>query len=125
MLVTPDSPLVHQGVRGDIHAETQAITFADGSTIALHHVSTHGVWAPALRAMADGPGRWLLLDMRDIAPRLADDLRLAHERDKPGLLLFHLRALFPTARLFELTAGMRVRALATPANDLRLAEALA
>lgn len=119
-----ESPVLHRGPYC-IHERQQQITFRDGSSVQLHLVSAHGLPADALRALPDGAeggaARWLLLDLRQLAPLLADDLPTAAARDKPGLVLYHLRFLYPSAADFRCAAAARNLGHATVYDDLHAA----
>lgn len=72
------------------------VLWPDGSRIGLHPVLQHGAEAVFLRALHHD-GQWVLFDLHHVAPAVADDLHTAPPRDRPGTVLYGLRAAFKTA----------------------------
>lgn len=69
------------------------VMWPDGSQLGLHPVREHDAPAALLRAIHH-KGQWLVVDLRKLAPKVAEDLRLALPRDVPGTLIYGLRATF-------------------------------
>lgn len=74
----------------------QSVLMRDGSTVLLHRVYSHGFPQNTLRA-ARFADAFVVFDVRDAAPSLADDLPRTHERDVPGLIFYTLRGQYRNA----------------------------
>jgi hypothetical protein len=85
----------------EVLAECQAIPFHNGEAIQLHVVRRFGVEDMYLRAWEYENGRWCVFDLRVVHRQFATELPLAMPRDRLGIVLYTLRANFPSGALFE------------------------
>lgn len=100
----------------------QSVLMRDGSTVLLHRVYSHGFPQNTLRA-ARFAEAFVVFDVRDAAPSLADDLPRTHDRDVGGLIFYTLRGQFRNAD--ELHARILKRAKAFGRLPTHQPEALA
>jgi hypothetical protein len=77
----------------------QEVMWPDGSSVGLHPVRQHAADSLLLRAVHT-EGHWVLFRLDAIAPEIAEDLRLAQPRDRPGCVLYGLRLRYQTAAAF-------------------------
>lgn len=75
----------------------QEVIFRDGSALVLLRVMQAGTPSLYLRELA-GPAAGLVVDLRQLAPALGEDLPTASTRDVPGIVHFGLRLAFPGAQ---------------------------
>lgn len=85
----------------EVLAESQTVVFRDDSKQRLHFVQRNSVTDIYLRAFERAPGRWCLFDLRVIDRNFSVDLPHALHRDRPGMVMFSLRALFRDASGFS------------------------
>jgi hypothetical protein len=83
----------HDALDADVLSLRHEVAWPDGSRIGIHPVRQHCADAQFLRAL-HLDGYWLLFDLRQHAPQLAADLPTAPTRDKPGTVMYALRAAF-------------------------------
>lgn len=99
----PDS--LHQVGRYQITSQRRQIHFKDGSDVWLHGVVTDGRTDRFHRALLDHAGKFEVVDLRTVAPSLAEDVIAARPSDVQGIVYFTLRHRYASAELFtaELT----------------------
>jgi hypothetical protein len=105
----------------DITAQRYELQLLDGSLRWLHDVRRH-LEEPELylRAVHRSGGVYTLVDLRKLAPSLAESLPFAPAIDRPGLVYYTLRHRFPGALQFDL-ALREVQALHGSAQPLEVA----
>lgn len=82
-----------------VHAQRFEVMFKDGTAVHLHPVS-RAVPDLYLRALQIEGLRWLVVDLRSLAPGIEADLQRLDLRDHPGAVFYTLRAAFPSAAHF-------------------------
>lgn len=102
-----DSTPLHNIGDYTVLAERYAVTFRDDQTVGLHPVNQAGRTAMFLRCLIDDAQlHAIVFDLRDISHTLASAIQQAPARDASGLVLFSLRARFPTrAGFFSAVMG--------------------
>lgn len=100
----PDTAISHIHGRHAVLAQRQEVMLRDGSSLLLHSVQVNGSSTPLLRALRVD-GSWVLLNLADALPDLADDIRSQPRRDAHGLVFFHLRGRWGSAA--ACLAGLR------------------
>lgn len=114
--------------------DQQNILLPDNQAIAIHRVRVDGVEDIYYRAVAHGDFIMVVFDLRDLAPSLWT-LYDTPTTDIPGVILFTLRGIYPTAgqalaRMFKkpvytlqrvAPAAARPKAIATGAHLLQAA----
>lgn len=104
-----------------IEAAKHEVDLRDGSLHAFHHVRDAADPSPRsrhLRALRLPDDHWYIVDLRDLAPPLGAELGPCPERDRPGLVKFTLRPLYP--RGTDLRAKVRAAWKACGAADQQL-----
>lgn len=80
----------------EILAQTQEVSWPDGSRILLHPVRVHACPEAFLRALCH-EGHWAVFDLRKLVPVLDADIRRLPPRDAQGVVFYSLRHAFPNA----------------------------
>ncbi len=76
--------------------DQQAVLLPDSQVITMHRVRLDGIEDTYLRAVSHGDFLMVVFNLVDVAPNLWG-LHDAPAVDVPGLILFSLRAMYPTA----------------------------
>jgi len=88
----------------DVLAESQTVVFRDQSIQRLHFVQRNGIddiYLRALEARVHQVDLWCVFDLRRLDHNFDGDLKHVLHRDRPGMVMFGLRALFASASGFE------------------------
>jgi hypothetical protein len=94
------------------------VMFRDGSAVVLHPVAQMGGQHPFQRCLVHR-GHATVFDVRDLCPELGDELPLAYQQDRPGMVFYALRSRFPTAVDFTWHAARQARLEVQPAELAR------
>jgi hypothetical protein len=87
---------VETGTPTNVLANRHEVLWPDGSSIGFHPVLQDDQQPLWLRAVHHA-GLWLLFDMRALDRRTAEALAVTHWRERPGVLMYGLRAAFSNA----------------------------
>lgn len=91
------------------------VNLRDGSTHRLVQLHDGGTPSPHLRALVvPGSKRLQVFDVRRLARTLAAELPAAPARDVPGLVLFTLRGIYPTAAALQRAVAEHCELQAVP-----------
>jgi hypothetical protein len=91
------------------------VMFRDGSAVVLHPMAHMGGQHPFQRCLVHR-GHATVFDVRDLCPELGDELPVAYQKDRPGLVFYALRSRFPTAVDFTWHAARQARLEVQPAE---------
>lgn len=83
-----------------VQAQRHEVMFRDGTACHLHPVARGGVPQTFLRALRHEGLQWVVIDLRHHSAEIEADILRLQPRDTPGVVLFTLRALYPTAQAF-------------------------
>jgi hypothetical protein len=84
------------------------VMFRDGSAVVLHPVAQMGGQHPFQRCLVHR-GHATVFDLRDLCPELGDELPVAYQKDRPGIVFYALRSRFPNAVDFAWWAARHAR----------------
>lgn len=96
VIATLPSP---QGV-WQVKAQRHEVMWRDGTTCHLHPVHLSGVPQTFHRALRHEGPTWTVIDLRHHSDEVEADILRLQPRDTPGVVLFTLRAQYPTAAAF-------------------------
>lgn len=104
MVTLQDNRIIARQGPHTVHAQRFEVMFKDGSAVHLHPVS-RSVPEIFLRAVQLEGLRWLVFDLRHLAPCIEADLFRLELRDHPGAVFYTLRHAYPTAAAFTAAAA--------------------
>lgn len=96
-----DTRILHRHGNHEVLAECQAVLFPDNKIVQLHDVRRRGLDDLYLRAMQYEESHWCVFDLRTIESKFAGEIPRTLHRDRAGLVLYTLRAKFPTCAEFQ------------------------
>lgn len=105
----------------EVLAECQAVRFPDNHAVQLHDVRRRGIDDMFLRACLYGKSQWCVFDLRTVHRKFAVEIPLTLHRDRPGLVLYMLRAEFPST--FEFFSRVSSNLESTWTTDVELRRA--
>jgi hypothetical protein len=95
-----DSKIIQRHAEHCVMAPRYEVMWPNGTSIGLHPVLDAGVEHAFLRAIEHQAGHWIVVDLRDLAPGLAADIKQLPRRDAVGVVFHTLRLTFPDAPAF-------------------------
>jgi hypothetical protein len=102
-----DTRVIHQHGPHTVLAQCYNVAFRDGTSVGLHPVVRAGVREVFLRAVRVEGLQWLVFDLRHLSAAIEDDILQLQPRDTPGVVLYTLRGLYPSAKAFHAAVAHR------------------
>lgn len=102
-----DTRVVHTHGSMSVLAQCYTVPFHDGTSVGLHAVARAGVREVFLRAVRVEGLQWVVFDLRHISAQIEDDILQLQPRDTPGVVLYTLRGLYPSAKAFHASVATR------------------
>jgi hypothetical protein len=98
-----------------VHGTVHEVQLRDGTLHRLQAISRAGIPDQFMRALQVGNGRHVcIFDLRKLVHALDADLRVAHDRDKPGIVAMSLRLGFDSATAFRAAVGEHFEVVGEP-----------